>query len=134
MFFIALLACLVVGLLVCLFVPLDHKYTTLDKIGLVTNILLAVLYIPLSLFGLFSVFAADSMFMYSELIQKIISFMILLGLILPFLSVASIVISVVLRKKGKSIASFLIQFVPIVHLLIILSVFNYIGLFSEVAL
>ena len=134
MFFIALVACMVTGLIVCLFVAPSRKYTKLDKVSLATNVVLAILYLPISLFGVFLVFAADSMFMYSELIQKIISFMIYLGLTLPFVSVASIVLSVVLRKKGKSLVSFLIQFVPLFLALLIEGILEYIGLFSEVAL
>ena len=63
------------------------------------NIILSVLYVPISLYGIFSLFAANSMFMYPETIQKIISLMITIGITLPFASVLGIVLSVIFRKK-----------------------------------
>ncbi len=53
-------------------IPKRGTYNRLDKLGFIFNIILSVLYIPISLFGIFSLFAADSMFMYPETIQKII--------------------------------------------------------------
>lgn len=134
MFFIAIGICVVAALIIALLVPKRVNYTRLDKVGLVFNIVLSVVYIPLSLFGVFSIFMADAIHMYSETVQAIISILISIGLALPFVSVASVVLSVVFRKKGKSLLGFLIQFVPLILFLILVIAFEFIGNISEVTL
>ena len=104
-----------------------QQYNRLDKAGFVCNIILSILYVPISIFGIFSLFAADSMFMYPEFIQKIIEVMIGLGISLPFTSVISIVLSVVFRRRGKRILSFVIQFLPLILFIIIFVTFMSIG-------
>ena len=101
-------------------------YYKLDKLGFVFNIILAFLYVPMSLYGIFSVFAADSMFMYSEAVRKIIEIMITIGITLPFVSVLAIVLSVILRKKRKRILSFIIQFIPLVLFVVMIVTFELI--------
>ena len=113
---------------ICLFViPKKENYNKLDKIGFIFNIILSVLYVPMSLYGIFSLFAADSMFMYSETIQKIIDLMITIGITLPFVSVLGIVLSVIFRKKGKRILSFTIQFIPLILFIVMVVTFELIS-------
>ena len=67
------------------------------------------------------------MFMYSETIQKIIDLMITIGITLPFVSVLGIVLSVIFRKKGKRILSFIIQFVPLLLFAIMVVTFELVS-------
>ena len=105
MFFIGIFVCVVIAVVLGIVIPKKENYTKLDKIGFIFNIILSILYVPMSLYGIFSLFASDSMFMYSETIQKIIEFMITIGITMPFSSVICIVLSVVFRKKGRRILS-----------------------------
>ena len=99
MFFIGIFLCIVVAIVIGTIIPKKESYNKLDKIGFIFNIILSVLYVPMSLYGIFSFFAADSMFMYSETIQKIIDLMITIGITLPFVSVLGILLSVIFAKK-----------------------------------
>ena len=99
MYFIGIFLCVVIAVVIGAVIPKKANYNKLDKTGFIFNIILSVLYVPMSLYGIFSLFAADSMFMYSETIQKIIDLMITIGITLPFVSVLGIVLSVIFRKK-----------------------------------
>ena len=91
-----------------------YKYNSLDKTGVVFNIVLSVLYVPLSLMGLFTVFFADAPSeMYSSLRNMFVSVIIAVGISVPLLSVAGIFTSIVTRKRGRSKFSFVIQFLPL---------------------
>lgn len=127
MFFIGLFICIAIAVIVGVAIPKKDNYKNLDRIGFIFNIILSVLYVPLSLYGIFSLFFADSMFMYSETIQKIIELMIAIGITLPFVSVLSIVFSVVFRKKGKQILSFTVQFIPLVLFAVMVVTFGLIS-------
>lgn len=98
MFFICIFLCVIIAVIIGVVIPKKDNYNKLDKTGFIFNIILSILYVPISLYGIFSLFAADSMFMYSDTIQKIIGLMITIGLTLPFVSVLSLVLSVVFRK------------------------------------
>ncbi len=127
MFFIGIFLCIVIAVVIGAVMPKKENYNKLDNTGFIFNIILSVLYIPMSLYGIFSLFAADSMFMYSETIQKIIHFMITIGISLPIVSVLGIVLSVILRKKGKRILSFIIQFVPLILFVVMVVAFELIS-------
>ena len=127
MFFIGIFLCVVVAIVIGTVIPKKENYNKLDKIGFIFNIILSVLYVPMSLYGIFSLFAADTMFMYSETIQKIIDLMITIGITLPFVSVLGIVLSVIFRKKGKRILSFTIQFIPLILFIVIVVTFELIS-------
>ena len=127
MFFIGIFLCIIMAIVIGAVVPKKGKYNKLDKIGFIFNIILSILYVPMSLYGIFSVFAADSMFMYSETIQKIIDLMITIGITLPFVSVLGILLSVIFRKKGKRILSFTIQFIPLILFIVIVVTFGLIS-------
>ena len=127
MYFIGIVLCVIVAVVIGAVIPKKENYSKLDKIGFVFNIILSVLYIPMSLYGIFSLFAADSMFRYPEPIQKIIGIMITIGITLPFVSVFGIFFSVVFRKKGKRIISFIIQFVPLILFIVMVVTFEFIS-------
>ena len=124
MFLFASIICSFIALVVCVFLPKRVQYNKLDKIGLVLNIILSVIYVPISLFGVFSVMIADAMQMYSETVKIILSFMIYLGISLPIISIVSIALSVFFRKKGKSVLSFFLQFIQLFVFAIIVIVFQ----------
>ncbi|MBE6632332.1 MAG: hypothetical protein E7623_06495 [Ruminococcaceae bacterium] len=127
MFFVGIFLCVVVAIVIGTVMPKKENYNKLDKIGFIFNIILSVLYVPMSLYGVFSLFAADIMFMYSETIQKIIDLMITIGITLPFVSVLGIVLSVIFRKKGKRILSFTIQFIPLIPFIVMVVTFELIS-------
>lgn len=134
MFLFASIICSFIALIVCVFLPKRVQYNKLDKIGLVLNIILSVIYVPISLFGVFSVMMADAMHMYSETVKIILSFMIYLGISLPIISIVSIALSVFFRKKGKSVLSFFLQFIPLFVFAIIVIVFELTSNVTEVNL
>lgn len=127
MFLIGIFLCVVIAVVIGAAMPGKENYGKLDKLGVVLNIVLSVLYVPMSLYGIFSLFAADSMFLYSETIQKIIEFMITIGVSLPFVSVFAITLSVVFRRKGRRISSFLIQFIPLLLFVVMAVTFEVIS-------
>ena len=128
MFLIGIFLCVAIAIVIGVAMPGKENYGKLDKLGVVLNIVLSVLYVPmLSLYGIFSLFAADSMFLYSETIQKIIEFMITIGVSLPFVSVFAITLSVVFRRKGRRISSFLIQFIPLLLFVVMAVTFEVIS-------
>ena len=92
----------------------------LNKIGKVTNIILLIIYIPIMLFGFLAGFmASEGTYSYlvdPSFLQKAIYVYIpgILGLIGPVFSVFCLLYSIRLRIIGKSVASFLIQFAPLV--------------------
>ncbi len=112
-YFVGIFICVFIGIVICNNIPKKENNKELDKIGCIFNVILSILYVPMSLYGMLSIFAADSMHMYSKSIQIIIEVMITIGITLPFVSVLSIVLSVVFRKKGKRVLSFIIQYIPL---------------------
>ncbi len=127
MFIITLLVCMIGAIVITISVPHQKiQYTKLDKGTFICNIILAILYIPISLAGIFSLFAADSMFMFSEIVQQIIGILISIGISIPFVSIVSISLSVILRKKGRSIWSFMVQFIPLLLFLVMAAAFQII--------
>jgi len=89
--------------------------TKLDKIGVVFNILLGLLYIPLSLFSLLMQMVSEALIgatnpLYIALIHISCAIFLIVSLLCP----AGIIVSVVLRRKGYSRASFITQFIPLI--------------------
>lgn len=106
----------VIVLLIALLMPKKngYEYNYIDKKGVTLNIILSVIYIPLSLIGMFTVFFADAPTTnYSDLKKLLLNIVIYIGLSISIISIASIFTSVVARKRGKSRFSFVIQFLPI---------------------
>ena len=127
MFFIGVFVFIIISVVIGFVIPKKEKYNSLDKLSFIFNIILSILYVPMSLYGIFSLFAADSMFMYSKTIQKVIELMITIGTTLPLASVIGIVLSVVFRKKGKRILSLIIQFIPLMLFVIMVVPFELIS-------
>ncbi len=91
----------------------DYEYNDLDKKGVFLNIVLGVIYVPLSLAGVTMVFFADSPGRLTEVQRSLLHTGIYCGISVPLIAIASILTSVIARKWGKSKFSFCIQFLPI---------------------
>ena len=106
----------VVILVIVFFIPKkkEYEYNSLDKKGVIFNVILSIIYVPLSIMGFFTIFFADAPAeINSSLKNLLIDIIIWLGFSIPLLSIASIFASVLARKRGKSKFSFIIQFLPI---------------------
>lgn len=106
----------VVILVIVFFIPKkkEYEYNSLDKKGVIFNIILSIIYVPFSIMGVFTIFFADAPAeMNSSLKNLLIEIIIWFGFSIPLLSIASIFTSVLARKRGKSKFSFVIQFLPI---------------------
>ena len=90
----------------------DYVYTSLDKVGIVLNIILSLAYIPMSIMGLFLIFFADYTDGLTQLESILLYIGIILGLHTPIASIGCILTSVIARKRGKSVLSFVFQFIP----------------------
>ena len=87
----------------------------LDKIGKIFNIILGVTYIPLSLFGWLLQMASESTIdATNPLYITLIEIFCIISFFVPLLCIVGIVISIILRKKGYSKSSFIVQFIPLV--------------------
>ena len=81
------------------------------KKGVIFNIVLLCVYVPLSIAGVFTIFFWDAPTTnYSELKILLLNIITWIGLSIPLLSIASIFTSAITRKRGKSKFSFIIQF------------------------
>ena len=110
-------------LVMAFFIPKKdgHEYNSLDKKGVITNIILSIIYVPLSVMGVFTIFFADAPAeMNSSLKNLLINIIIWIGFSVPVLSIAGIFASVTARKRGKSKFSFIIQFLPIPFFIIMI--------------
>ena len=106
----------VVVLLIAIFIPKKngYEYNSLDKKGVIFNIVLSCIYVPLSIAGIFTIFFWDAPTTnYSELKILLLDIITWIGLSIPLLSIACIFTSAITRKRGKSKFSFIIQFLPI---------------------
>ncbi len=106
----------VVVLLVAIFIPKknDYEYNTLDKKAVALNIILSIIYVPLSIAEVFTIFFWDAPTTnYLALKICLLDVITWIGLSIPLLSIASIFTSVITRKRGKRQFSFIIQFLPI---------------------
>jgi len=89
-----------------------NRNSKLDNITIVTNILLSVFYAPLSLMGLFGAMMSDNP--PNNIIARAIMYVgIILCVATPAFCGWGIISSVTLRKKGKSLSAFFVQFAPI---------------------
>lgn len=122
----------VIALVVAFIIPKKkgHEYTKLDRTGVILNIALLLLYIPMSVVGITTVFFADAPAAMSELKENLMITVISMGVAIPLLATASLFTSVILRKRGKSKLSFYIQFLPLL-IFIIMMVMAFIMLSME---
>lgn len=128
MYYFAIFICLVITVVIGIMIPKKPTYTKLDRLGVVFNVVLGALYIPLSLIGVMSVFAADSINAYSQSLQMFVKFLICCGVMMPFISLFGIGLSIVFRKEGKTVPSFVVQFIPLAVFLIMFISFGFIYL------
>ena len=91
----------------------------IDKAGKVFNIVLGVTYVPLSLFSWLLQMASESAIDATKPLRiALIDAFCIVSFLIPFLCVGGIAGSVILRKKGHSISSFVVQFMPLVIFLL----------------
>lgn len=87
----------------------------LDAVGERCNIILMVLYLPLSLFCWLLYMASEATIdANNPLFIGLINVFCIITLLIPLLCVAGIVGSILLRKNGRSVLSFVIQFIPLI--------------------
>lgn len=105
----------------------NYEYNSLDKKGVVFNIVLSIIYIPLSIMGIFTIFFFDAPTTnYSALKMSLLYTITYLGFSIPILSIAGIFTSVIMRRRGKSKFSFIIQFLPLLVFVIMLILISFI--------
>lgn len=86
----------------------------LDKVGEICNRILGILYIPLSLFSFLLGMASESTIgANNSLFIGLIYLFCFITYAVPFLCFAGIFLSAILRNKGRSVAAFVVQFVPL---------------------
>jgi len=113
----------VIVLIIAIFAPKKngYEYNSLDKKGVIFNIVLSCVYVPLSIAGVFTIFFWDAPTAnYSELKILLLDIITWFGLSIPLVSIASIFTSVITRKRGKSKFSFIIQFLPILVFIVMI--------------
>lgn len=99
----------------------EHKVTRLEKTNRVLTIVLMFLYIFMSLISvLIAAFGNDYPYHFLGIKKVIWNVASYCAMFMPHISIISICTSVALGKRGKSVASFVVQFLPLI--LFILSV------------
>ena len=121
LYLIGLLLCIIIAVLIGILTPKKAPYNKLDKAGFILNILLAVLYIPLSFWTIVCVlWFGDFSFFYPKALQTVIKIGEIVAMALPFISALSVMLSVIFRKRGKRKLSLIIQFIPVMIVIIII--------------
>ena len=86
----------------------------IDKLGRIFNTILTVLYFPLSFFSwLLQMVSVDTIDATNPLYITWINIFCIISFFIPLLCIAGIVASIFLRKKGYSVSSFIVQFIPL---------------------
>lgn len=86
----------------------------IDKLGTLFNLILGITYIPLSLFSWLLQMASEStMDATNPVYITLINIFCIISFVIPLLCITGIILSVFFRKKGYSIFSFVIQFIPL---------------------
>ena len=86
----------------------------IDKLRRTFNIILTVLYFPLSLFSwLMQMVSVDTIDATNPLYITWINIFCIISFLIPFLCIAGIVLSILWRKKGHSVPSFIVQLIPL---------------------
>lgn len=88
-------------------------YTALDKRGKDMNIILSIIYIPMSFMAIFTMFFFDDPSV-KGLSYSILTTAVSIGFLTPIISIIGIFLSIVLRKRGKSVLSFKVQFAGLI--------------------
>ena len=119
----------VLAIFILLFIKRDENvaYGRLDKLGIITNFLLGIFYIPLSVFSVFSIFFLDNP--PAGQAGSVLSMGVLIGLLVtPISAIAGIFLSVAWRRAGRSVPSFIIQFAGLISFAIMLLFLTIAGL------
>ncbi len=89
----------------------------LDAAGFITNILLGLLYLPLSIISYFFGMVSESFMEGTTPMQDFLCDSItILGVLTPVVAFGGILCSALLRKQKRSSLSFLTQFAGLIHL------------------
>lgn len=87
----------------------------LNKVGYICNIVLSILYIPISFFsGLLFMVSESTIGATNQVFIILINIFCWITMLIPLFCFLGIFISVRLRKKGYSIWSFVVQFLPLI--------------------
>lgn len=93
----------------------------LDRVTGVTNSILGILYIPLSLFFSLSGMVSDGFVGKATPVQEAICNVItFLGVLTAPVAFGSLICSILSRQKGRSRLSFWIQFLPLLYIAVII--------------
>ena len=99
---------------------LQIRKEKLDRAGIITNVVLAILYIPLSVvFGLSGMVGEGYINNSSPAQDVLIQVITIMGFYTPLMSLGSILSSVLLRRKGSSTRSFAMQFTALGYMVIV---------------
>ena len=91
----------------------------LDKLGRVFTVILSVLYFPMAFISwLMQMVSVDAMNATNPVYIALIKIVCAIAFLMPLLCVACVVVAVLLRKRGCSVLSFLIQLAPLVIFLL----------------
>jgi Na+-driven multidrug efflux pump len=94
----------------------------LDKLGSIFNIILSIIYFPISGFSMLMFTASESTIgVANKLYISLITIFCYITISIPLICIICVALSVILRIKGKSIISFYIQFLPLVIFIINMS-------------
>jgi len=100
----------------------------LDKVGRVFNVILSVIYIPLSLLSWFLGMASEATIgATNPLFITLINIFCVITMVNSLLFFVGIILSVILRRKGYSVPSFVVQFIPLAIFILNLAF----GLFTD---
>lgn len=91
----------------------------LDRLGAVLNIVLGIFYLPFSFFCFLLLMMSESAIGATNPVYIcMIDIFCFVDFFIPLLCVAGIALSIWFRKKGHSIFSFVIQFLPLIVLVL----------------
>lgn len=97
------------------------QHATLDRVGMVTNVILLILYFPLSMIGSFSAMVSEGYIYGTEAQLFLCDLIAMFGFCTPIAAFGGLFVSVKLRKWGLSTKSFLWQFSGIAYFVFILA-------------
>ncbi len=106
---------IIIPIILSNFVPKkEHTETPIEKLGKKFNIGLSIFYVPLSYLGLLSPLMKIGVpfqeFTVCE--EQILNAVMWCGIFLPVITPVFMSASIILRRRGKGVISFVLQFVP----------------------
>ncbi len=95
--------------------PKEHKL--LDNVCALTNFIMVLLYVPISITGLFAGMMGESFITSGTALQRVLCELVgILGVSTPVAAYGGLIVSVILRRQGHSLRSFLFQFSGVLYL------------------